>query len=97
MKPPVCLLCGKFAGEESPTNRGDWVVFADYDPHHEPSLMHPDGLEYYCDEHVEAAKAQSLKTSSEALLELQKQFGTVFEGPRRKPTSWWKRFLMSQG
>jgi hypothetical protein len=49
--------------------------FSDYQTLDEISLGHPDGLEYFRDEHLAVAKLFSSRTSKEVLAELQRQFG----------------------
>ena len=97
MKVAECLLCGKFRGEEPPPYKGEWVKFSDYQPIPPEELGHPEGLEYYCDEHLAAAQALTSRSSKEALIELQKQFG-CFPIPRLiQPLpcrSWWRRLIM---
>lgn len=75
MKPAVCLLCGKASIDEPSPNAGDWVRFADFRPLDAGALGHPTGLEYYCDEHVEAARRLDSYTAAQALETLRGQFG----------------------
>ena len=77
MKPAVCVLCGKGLWEEPGPNHGDYLEFADYDPDHESFIGHPEGYEYYCDEHVIAARALLSKTAPEALNILRQQTGIL--------------------
>lgn len=85
MKLAVCVLCGEGAWETPAPNSGDWVRFSEYVQIDHPPLGHPDGLEYYCNEHVGAARELSSKTSAEALAELRQRFGIAEPRTPRKP------------
>lgn len=92
MKPAVCAIFGKI-----PTKAeiGDWVEFSEYDPKSEKGLSHPDGLEYFCDEHIDAARRFAGSTSAEALKQLYAMYpknlaNQTYES-LNKP--FWKRFL----
>lgn len=95
MKPAICLLCGKAAAHIKPPNTGDWVEFSDYQSPVAGSLDHPRGLEYFCDEHVGAAKLLAMKTSADALVELQARYGSVSQDGscNRAPLPWWRRLF----
>ena len=73
MKPAICPVCGRSAIEA----HGDMVEFADYAPLPEGYLGHPQGLEWFCDEHLSAAQAASGKPSEEAIKSLKQQYGVV--------------------
>lgn len=90
MKPAVCALCGKSAAHMKPPNTGDWVEFSDYQSPVAGSLDHPRGLEYFCDEHVGAAKPLAMKTSADALVELQ---SSGYENQDRTRLPWWRRLF----
>ena len=76
MKAPICFLCHTKPGAgQASANPGDWIAFANYRPLPEGVMGHPDGLEWFCAAHVEAARALSAKTSTDALLALQAAFG----------------------
>lgn len=75
MKPGICVLCGKACVDEIPSNEGSYVKFSDYQEPEIFSLDDPVGMEYFCDEHVEAARLLSSLTSKEALTDLKNQFG----------------------
>ncbi len=87
MKPAVCFLCGELAVDEPLNNKGDWVEFADYQLDTSTTLNHPDGLEYVCKVHIAAVKQLVTKTSSDALLELRRQYGKFNENTYHKPNS----------
>lgn len=78
MKPAICLLCGKAAADAVGSSQGDWVQFAEYAEASIHSLAHPQGLEYFCDEHLAAAQALASRPSQEALADLQRQLGAAF-------------------
>jgi hypothetical protein len=96
MKLAVCLLCGKYAVQETPPHKGNWVEFSEYQQPHIDSLDHPEGLEYFCSEHLASAEALASMSSKEALVELQRQFG-YFPIPRPieplPSSSWWRRLI----
>lgn len=95
MKPAICVLCGKSAAHIKPPNMGDWVEFVDYQLPVAGSLDHPTGLEYFCDEHVGAAKLLAMKTSADAMVELQSRYGSApgYEYQDRPPLPWWRRLF----
>jgi hypothetical protein len=100
MKAPVCFLCGKFSGDETHPNKGDWVEFNEFKAPPQGSMGNSEGLEYICSEHLTAAQALASMTSKEALIELQRQFGCF---PIPKPieslpsSSWWRRLITFLG
>ena len=66
MKPAICSICGKFPAA------GDWVAFQDHDERQPIGLSHPPGLEYFCDEHVGAARRLVSLDTASALATLKK-------------------------
>ena len=70
MKPPVCRVCAK---RFSMKDEG-LVRFANFTPLPELMVGHPRGLEWFCGEHLESAKALENLSSSEALGRLRSQF-----------------------
>lgn len=66
MKPAICSICGKFPAT------GDWVAFQDHDERQPIGLSHPPGLEYFCDEHVGAARRLVSLDAASALEALKK-------------------------
>lgn len=86
MKPGICALCGKSCVvEEIAFNKGSYVKFSDYKKVESFSLDYPTGVEFFCDEHVTAAKALTTFTTKEAIVALKKQFGVIpeYKPPRR--------------
>ena len=89
MKPPYCFLCHR---DFHLDKGGDLVRFADYVPLAEGMIGHPSGSEWFCPEHLSAANALAFKTSSEALHDLQREYGEFpplpffGPGPHREPT-----------
>lgn len=66
MKPAVCCICGKIPAT---AHEGDWLEFQDY--HSEGiGISHPAGLEYFCDEHVAAARSLTGMDSMDALKQM---------------------------
>lgn len=62
MKPPRCAVCHE---RFSPSN--SLVRFSNYQPLPERTKGHPKGLEWFCEIHIEAAKALKSKTLAEAV------------------------------
>lgn len=95
MKPAICYLCGKFSSEESAEKKGDWVEFQDYDEKYVHSLSHPQGLEYFCGEHVFAAEQLKNKKSDIALKELENLYpqSKSVERSINPKISWWQRWV----
>jgi hypothetical protein len=96
MKPAICLLCGKSATEEPLASKGDWVRFSEYRPSEATALDHPSGLEYFCAEHVVMARNCSTMRLDDALVDLQKHFGTARSISGKAdvaPRSWWRRLF----
>lgn len=89
------MLCGKPAINEIAPNRGDWIEFSDYRPQDTTSLSHPPGLEYFCDEHVEAAKLLASMPSTEVLTALEEQFGRFpkYNSGPHLSRPWWQRLF----
>jgi hypothetical protein len=67
MKPPLCSVCGRNHRSESDLKFGQ-VRFANFEPIKGPG--HPKGLHWICADHLEAAKALSDLSSSDAIREL---------------------------
>ena len=99
MKSPYCFLCHKdcrcaaFYLNEG----GGYVRFVDYLPLPDGAAGHPRGFEWFCPVHLLPAKELAFKMSSEALLDLQREFGVFpepqFYGPACLPELW----LLSPG
>lgn len=67
MRPPICAVCFKrFSLNEG----GGTVAFADYEPLPDGIVGHPKGLEWFCAEHIDAARLRKDKTSTDATLEI---------------------------
>jgi len=93
MKSPICFLCNKDFGSEyfHFQTGGQLVKFADYRPLAPGAAGHPWGLEWFCDEHVQAASALSGASSAEALAAMEGKFGRFppwQEKPRLDPELW---------
>lgn len=92
MKPAVCGVCGKIPTK---TQMGDWVEFSDYDAEGEKDLSHPDGLEYFCDEHLNAARSLAGLPTAEALMQLRALYADHVDNQAAEATKkpFWKRWL----
>ncbi len=93
MKPSICYLCDKPGHEHV---GGDWLEFADYMPLPDGYMGHPDGFEYFCDEHIDAAQKLVHLNSDAALAELKNIFGSVQWIPTPNVTKAWYRRLFSR-
>jgi hypothetical protein len=93
-KPSVCELCRKPHSYETGTTKGDWLEFANYvpAPPREITIGHPEGLAYYCDDHVEAARKLVKMADTDALIELRNNYGDVKWQPP-VVTPWWKKLF----
>lgn len=58
MKPPICALCGEWIQADSTDKETGLVKFADYKALPEGVVGHPQGREWFCGEHYNAAKEQ---------------------------------------
>jgi len=77
MKPPQCDVCGlRF----DPTDGGGLVYFADHESLPDGMTGHPQGGEWYCVQHYDAADALSGKTYAKASRTLRRNGG------------WWTKF-----
>jgi hypothetical protein len=91
MKPAICPVCNT-SSMQSP--KGEWVTFLDYNRLDEEEIGHPEGLEWFCANHLSEAKLLSGKNVADAIEELQnkhpvtKNFNTDDE---KKP--WWQRLM----
>ncbi len=68
MRPPICAVCySRF----SPADGGS-VRFADYKPLPHGMTGHPKGLEWFCGDHIEAARALTSGTRNDAVAAIRK-------------------------
>ncbi len=93
MKPAICCICGNSSLDESCDNKGDWVEFKDYQQDNSGNLSHPDGLEYFCSEHLYTAKSLAYKFSNEAVIDLKKQWEDNNALIINSRSSWWQRLF----
>lgn len=63
MRPPICFICGT---RFSPREGGGTVRFTDYEPLPEGMTGHPEGLEWFCEEHHKEALELTEHTSAQA-------------------------------
>lgn len=54
---------------------GDWVEFADYSPLPDDQIGHPQGMEWFCDQHLSFAQSVSNLPSDEAIKKIREKFG----------------------
>ncbi len=90
MRMPICMICGTPAIHQQPPKGGEWVKFADY-VDQGFSMADHDGLEYFCGNHVAAARALAAKTSTDALADLKKQFADCPQYNEEPMPSLWQR------
>lgn len=68
MKPPVCSVCDR----QFEPNVDSLVAFADYEPLPEDIVGHPQGLEWVCPEHIQAARSLRHLDSESAIARLRR-------------------------
>lgn len=56
MRPPICRLCADDRVNTA-LEGGDWLAFADYAALPDGMTGHPEGLEWFCQRHLPAARA----------------------------------------
>ncbi len=99
MKPATCVVCGKYFRDIPEGLTGDWVNFSDFEKADPEALSDDLGREFFCDEHVAAARELSHLTSKEAVERLRNQFGLEdpFEKRARETThkGFWSRIFSS--
>jgi hypothetical protein len=96
MKPAICVICGK----KSPSVDGDWVEFSDFSQESISGITHPQGLEWFCVEHLEAAKSIANLSANEGINLLKTKFSIRAQSDRldssekatAKKASFFKRF-----
>jgi hypothetical protein len=93
MKSPICYLCHKdFRSHYFHACAGGKLVrFADYKPLPEACAGHPQGLEWFCSEHLAAAQNLSSVSSAAAHAKLVEQFGAFppyEDKPLKDPELW---------
>jgi hypothetical protein len=94
MKAEYCWLCGRDCRSEWFYTQagGAWVRFRDYRQLADGVVGHPQGLEWFCRDHVAAARNLAHLDSASALIELQRQFGSFPKvndrGLMRDPSLW---------
>lgn len=95
MKPAICLLCGKAAADTVGSSQGDWVQFAEYAEASIHSLAHPQGLEYFCDEHLAAAQALASRPSQDGTRRFAAAVGRGLPHPPRprQTQPGWRRLI----
>ena len=95
MKPAVCGVCGKSAIE---SHSGDWVTFSDYKQLDKDEIGHPEGLEWFCERHLEEAKSLLRLKSAEVLVELRNRHPTTeTTNTNKKKSSWLLHLVHRKG
>ncbi len=77
MKPPICHLCGRDFVDEVLTGRtdgGEFVRFKDYQPLDDDAAGHPQGAEWFCIKHRDAARKLSGLAIEEAMKKLRRKY-----------------------
>lgn len=92
-KAPICHLCNKDFGSEyfHLQTGGGIVQFSDFRRLPEGAAGQPHGLEWFCNEHLEAATALASVPVEQAISKLQETFGRFppYESkPSRDPELW---------
>jgi hypothetical protein len=78
MKAPICSVCNRWLSEWPPgEDSGDLVSFRDYRRLLAGAVGHPHGMEWFCPDHVSAARELSDLDSATAL--------AVLRGERLRP------------
>ncbi len=72
MKPPRCELCNR---SFNPKEGGGLIQFSDYTPLPDGITGHPEGVEWFCSRHVDAANDLRHLSSADAMRELTRTFG----------------------
>lgn len=95
MKPAICGVCGKCAIDKNSSKQGDWVEFSNYREEFSANITHPEGLEYFCDEHLSVAINFSNMDSHEALEKLKLLYPVQHTIPDEKnlKRSWWEKLI----
>jgi len=75
MKPPVCHLCGRNMIGSAASQGADLVAFADAQSLPHGMAGHPHGLEWFCAEHLGAARALAGLDYAEAMRRLRERYG----------------------
>ena len=70
MRPPICAVCGRdFRHDlENDDLSGGTVRFSDFINLPEGKVGHPNGLEWFCSQHIRKAKTLSHLTAKQAIL-----------------------------
>lgn len=99
MKPPYCFLCHKDCrcAAFHLNAGGGFVRFADFLPLPDGKVGHPQGLEWFCPEHLPAAKTLAFKNSNGALYDLQQKYGTFAARESYEPLALPELWLISSG
>ena len=75
MRPPICAICDRDI-RDYPDLKFDLVRFADFEAIEGPG--HPDGLEWFCSDHIKQAQERELLFISDAIREIKKKENSLF-------------------
>jgi len=69
MRPPICAVCDRDFREdlEDSDLSGGTVSFSDYISLPDGMVGHPNGLEWFCSEHIQKARTLSHLTAKQAV------------------------------
>ena len=96
MNPARCSVCGTYATQETRPRRGEWLTFADHQPADTSMLSHPQGLAYFCAEHLPGALELRHMTAEEAIAQLREHTHTeavTFSGTTAQPATGLRRLI----
>lgn len=78
MKPAVCEVCGVTAWTAPDDRPGEWLEFENWRPvplGEAPPIGHPEGLAYFCADHLPRARELQHLTSDKAVFLLRQETG----------------------
>jgi len=78
VKPAICPVCGTSAIQ----SKGDHVEFSDYEPLPSDYIGHPHGYEWFCADHLEAAKSMSNLPAENVIKALRDKFSENTNQPQ---------------
>lgn len=77
MTPPICQLCNKYFYHGAEYGQGGLVVFSNYKDLPYGAAGKPQGCDWYCVDHYDAALSKVHLTSEDAYLQLKQDFPNV--------------------
>jgi len=70
MRPPICAICSRDS-RDHPELKFDWVRFSDFEAIEGPG--HPEGLEWFCADHLEQARRMKDFPMKEAIQKIREE------------------------